>query len=248
MRATRLAPRPPGGIARLRQRPESGKAPAQRLADSLSALVVPAVVALAVATLAAWLVGQRAAGAVSAAVAVLMVACPCALGLATPTAPMVGTARGAQLGVLVKGAEVLESARDVDTVVLDKTGTVTTGESAVVEVVAEDRAEALRLVGALEERLRASGRPGDRAGGAAGPSSACWGPSMILPATPGAGVAGEVAGHSGSPPVVPPSSRSPAPSASEICAARGRGVRRHRRPCRRGPHQVGRRRQLSLTR
>jgi len=115
---------------------------------------VPVVIALAVATLGFWLgTGETASFAFTAAVAVLIIACPCALGLATPTALMVGTGRGAQLGLLIKGPEVLESTRHVDTVVLDKTGTVTTGRMSLVEVVVADgvdRAEALRLVGALE--------------------------------------------------------------------------------------------------
>ena len=142
-------------IARLVTAAQSGKAPVQRLADRVSAVFVPAVVALALATLAFWLAaGEPAEFAFTAAVAVLIIACPCALGLATPTALLVGTGRGAQLGVLIKGPEILESTRRVDTVVLDKTGTVTTGRMAVGAVtVAEgfDRAQALRLVGALED-------------------------------------------------------------------------------------------------
>jgi Cu+-exporting ATPase len=126
----------------------------QRLADRISGVFVPAVIGLAAVTFAAWLaLGGSAGDAFTAAVAVLIIACPCALGLATPTALMVGTGRGAQLGLLIKGPEVLESTRRVDTVVLDKTGTVTTGRMSLVELtVAEgvDRDEALRLVGALE--------------------------------------------------------------------------------------------------
>jgi Cu+-exporting ATPase len=109
------------------------------------------VIAISVATLGFWLgSGEGAAFAFTAAVAVLIIACPCALGLATPTALLVGTGRGAQLGLLIKGPEVLESTRRVDTIVLDKTGTVTTGRMSLVEVVADDRDEALRLVAALE--------------------------------------------------------------------------------------------------
>jgi Cu+-exporting ATPase len=120
-------------MARLVADAQSGKAPVQRLADRISAVFVPAVIALAVATFGFWLgAGRGPAAAFTAAVAVLIVACPCALGLATPTALLVGTGRGAQLGILIKGPEVLESTRRVDTVVLDKTGTVTTGEMAVV--------------------------------------------------------------------------------------------------------------------
>ena len=141
-------------IARLVTDAQTGKAPVQRLADRVSGVFVPVIIGLAVATLGFWLgTGESAAFAFTAAVAVLIIACPCALGLATPTALMVGTGRGAQLGLLIKGPEVLESTRRVDTVVLDKTGTVTTGKMALVEVAVADgidRAEALRLVGALE--------------------------------------------------------------------------------------------------
>ena len=142
-------------IARLVTAAQSGKAPVQRLADRVSAVFVPVVLAVAAATLAFWLLaGEGADFAFTAAVAVLIIACPCALGLATPTALLVGTGRGAQLGLLIKGPEVLESTRRVDTVVLDKTGTVTTGRMSVAELeVAEGvaRDEALRLVGALED-------------------------------------------------------------------------------------------------
>ncbi len=141
-------------IARLVEDAQSGKAPVQRLADRVSAVFVPAVILLSLGTLAYWLAaGDGAAGAFTAAVAVLIIACPCALGLATPTALMVGTGRGAQLGILIKGPEVLESTRRVDTVVLDKTGTVTTGTMALVDVVTADGVDpqdALRLVGSLE--------------------------------------------------------------------------------------------------
>jgi Cu+-exporting ATPase len=126
----------------------------QRLADRVSAVFVPVVIALAAATLAFWLADTGdATRAFTAAVAVLIIACPCALGLATPTALLVGTGRGAQLGILIKGPEVLESTRRIDTVVLDKTGTVTTGTMSLVGVVTADgveRGEALRLVGAVE--------------------------------------------------------------------------------------------------
>ncbi|MEA2246012.1 MAG: P-type Cu+ transporter, partial [Solirubrobacteraceae bacterium] len=141
-------------IARLVTDAQTGKAPVQRLADRVSGVFVPIVLGLAVATLGFWLgTGESATFAFTAAVAVLIIACPCALGLATPTALMVGTGRGAQLGLLIKGPEILESTRKVDTVVLDKTGTVTTGRMSLVEVVVADgveRDEALRLVGALE--------------------------------------------------------------------------------------------------
>jgi Cu+-exporting ATPase len=140
-------------IARLVTDAQAGKAPVQRLADRVSAVFVPIVVVLAAATLGFWLgAGEGASFAFTAAVAVLIIACPCALGLATPTALMVGTGRGAQLGLLIKGPEVLESTRQVDTIVLDKTGTVTTGQMSLVDVLVEgaERAEALRLVGAVE--------------------------------------------------------------------------------------------------
>ena len=181
-------------IARLVAEAQSGKARVQRLADRVSAVFVPAVVALALATLVGWLLaGEGAGDAVSAAVAVLIIACPCALGLATPTALMVGTARGAQLGLLIKGPEVLESTREVDTVLLDKTGTVTTGRMSLVEVVADDRGEALRLVGALED---ASEHPVGQAIARAALAEFGLLPAVHeFAATPGAGVAGDVAGR-----------------------------------------------------
>ncbi|MFD6447297.1 heavy metal translocating P-type ATPase [Promicromonospora sp. NPDC060204] len=142
-------------IARLVEDAQSGKAEIQRLADRVSGIFVPVVIAIAVATLGFWLgAGFPAAAGLTAAVAVLIIACPCALGLATPTALLVGTGRGAQLGILIKGPEVLESTRKVDTVVLDKTGTVTTGRMTLQEAVPADgtsRAELLRLAGALED-------------------------------------------------------------------------------------------------
>ncbi|MEY9863692.1 Cu+-exporting ATPase [Catenulispora sp. GAS73] len=142
-------------MAKLVEEAQNGKAAAQRLADRISAVFVPTVILLSLATLAFWLlVGSGGvATAFAAAVSVLIIACPCALGLATPTALMVGTGRGAQLGVLIKGPEVLENTRKVDTIVLDKTGTVTTGSMALVGVAVADgesEDEALRLAGALE--------------------------------------------------------------------------------------------------
>ena len=141
-------------IARLVTEAQSGKAPVQRLADRVAAVFVPVVIALSLATLAFWLLdGAGATTAFTAAVAVLIIACPCALGLATPTALMVGTGRGAQLGILIKGPEILESTRRVDTIVLDKTGTVTSGKMKLVEVLpapGEGRDELLRIAGALE--------------------------------------------------------------------------------------------------
>jgi Cu+-exporting ATPase len=142
-------------MARLVEDAQNGKARVQRLADRVSGIFVPVVILLAAATLGFWLgTGGGAGPAFTAAVAVLIVACPCALGLATPTALMVGTGRGAQLGILIKGPEVLESTRSVDTVVLDKTGTVTTGRMTLRDVVAaegESAAEVLRHAGALED-------------------------------------------------------------------------------------------------
>ena len=142
-------------IASLVEAAQTGKAPVQRLADRVSGVFVPVVIAVAVATLGFWLgSGESASFAFTAAVAVLIIACPCALGLATPTALMVGTGRGAQLGLLIKGPEILESTRRVDTVLLDKTGTITTGRMSVVDVTVVDGVdahEALRLIGALED-------------------------------------------------------------------------------------------------
>ncbi|MBC6460323.1 copper-translocating P-type ATPase [Actinomadura sp. HBU206391] len=141
-------------MARLVEEAQTGKAQVQRLADRISAIFVPIVIALSVATLGFWIgSGSGSAAAFTAAVAVLIIACPCALGLATPTALLVGTGRGAQLGILIKGPEALESTRAIDTVVLDKTGTVTTGEMSLVEVITADgvdAADVLRLAGALE--------------------------------------------------------------------------------------------------
>jgi len=141
-------------MARLVEEAQNGKAAVQRLADRVSAVFVPVVIGVSVLTLIAWLAaGQAAASAFTAAVAVLIIACPCALGLATPTALLVGTGRGAQLGILIKGPEVLESTRKIDTVVLDKTGTVTTGRMSLVAAIpapGQDAGELLRLAGAVE--------------------------------------------------------------------------------------------------
>ncbi|OBI14011.1 MULTISPECIES: cation-translocating P-type ATPase [unclassified Mycobacterium] len=142
-------------MAKLVEEAQSGKAEVQRLADHISGVFVPVVIGIALVTLGAWLaLGPSPAAALTAAVAVLIIACPCALGLATPTALLVGTGRAAQLGVLIKGPEVLESTRLVDTVVLDKTGTVTTGKMTLVEVISgpgTDRETLLRYAGALED-------------------------------------------------------------------------------------------------
>ncbi|AZP17971.1 cadmium-translocating P-type ATPase [Streptomyces aquilus] len=184
-------------MAKLVEEAQNGKAEVQRLADRISAVFVPAVIAIAVATFGGWLgaTGDLAA-AFTAAVAVLIIACPCALGLATPTALMVGTGRGAQLGILIKGPEVLENTRRVDTVVLDKTGTVTTGRMTLQEVYAvqgADEKQVLRLAGAVEH---ASEHPVARAVAAGAEERV--GPLPAVEAfvnVPGRGVRGRVEGH-----------------------------------------------------
>ncbi|WP_406833154.1 heavy metal translocating P-type ATPase [Pedococcus sp. KACC 23699] len=183
-------------MARLVEDAQNGKAQVQRLADRVSGVFVPVVIVLAVATLAFWVaIGAGWTAAFTAAVAVLIIACPCALGLATPTALMVGTGRGAQLGILIKGPEVLESTRRVDTVVLDKTGTVTTGRMTLEQVVpatGEDAAEVLRLAGALED---ASEHPVARAVAAAARTApARTAPSSTAPASSAVGPGGADAG------------------------------------------------------
>jgi Cu+-exporting ATPase len=140
-------------IARLVEQAQAGKADVQRLADRVSAIFVPVVIGIALATLAGWLLARGGASAAfTAAVAVLIIACPCAMGLATPTALMVGTGRGAQLGILIKGPEVLEQTRRISTIVLDKTGTITEGRMRLVDAlpIATTRDELLRLAGAAE--------------------------------------------------------------------------------------------------
>jgi Cu+-exporting ATPase len=184
-------------MAELVERAQTGKAAVQRLADRISGVFVPIVIALAIATLGYWIgAGSGISAAFTAAVAVLIIACPCALGLATPTALLVGTGRGAQLGILIKGPETLESTRAVDTIVLDKTGTVTAGRMTLVDVVegaGEDGDEVLRLAGAVEV---ASEHPIARA--IAAVATQRFGP---LPAvddfasTDGAGVRGTVGGR-----------------------------------------------------
>ncbi|SED33165.1 cation-translocating P-type ATPase [Streptomyces sp. TLI_105] len=190
-------------MAKLVEEAQSGKAEVQRLADRISAVFVPAVLLIALATLVTWLlVTDDATASFTAAVAVLIIACPCALGLATPTALMVGTGRGAQLGILIKGPEVLESTRRVDTVVLDKTGTVTTGRMRLTGVHVHggrygtdsaDETELLRLAGALEH---SSEHPVARAI-AAGAAERCG--ELPTPKTfenvPGLGVRGSVDGR-----------------------------------------------------
>ncbi|MFJ4872665.1 heavy metal translocating P-type ATPase [Streptomyces sp. NPDC088757] len=184
-------------MAKLVEDAQNGKAAAQRLADRISAVFVPVVIALAVGTLGFWLgSGQGLTAAFTAAVAVLIIACPCALGLATPTALMVGTGRGAQLGILIKGPEVLETTRRVDTIVLDKTGTVTTGRMTLLAVHAAegvDEKDVLRLAGALEH---SSEHPIARAvaAGAAERVGALPAPEDFAN-VPGLGVQGVVEGH-----------------------------------------------------
>ncbi|WP_217584445.1 heavy metal translocating P-type ATPase [Microbacterium sp. GbtcB4] len=156
VRATRIgADTQLAQMARLVEEAQTGKAEVQRLADRISGIFVPIVIVIALGTLGVWLAaGFPASAAFTAAVAVLIIACPCALGLATPTALLVGTGRGAQMGILIKGPEVLESTRKVDTVVLDKTGTVTSGRMTLTAVHTDDgvqREELLRLAGALED-------------------------------------------------------------------------------------------------
>ncbi|GAA3371754.1 heavy metal translocating P-type ATPase [Streptomyces sannanensis] len=184
-------------MAQLVEDAQNGKAEVQRLADRISAVFVPAVMLIALGTLAGWLlVTGNATAAFTAAVAVLVIACPCALGLATPTALMVGTGRGAQLGILIKGPEVLESTRRIDTIVLDKTGTVTTGRMTLLDVhvaEGEDEKQVLRLAGALEH---ASEHPVAQAVATAAAEQA--GPLPVpedFAGVPGLGVQGVVEGH-----------------------------------------------------
>ncbi|WBB77809.1 heavy metal translocating P-type ATPase [Micromonospora sp. WMMD882] len=195
-------------MAKLVEQAQTGKAAVQRLADRISGVFVPIVIALAVGTLGFWIGnGAGPTAAFTAAVAVLIIACPCALGLATPTALLVGTGRGAQLGILIKGPEALESTRRIDTVVLDKTGTVTTGRMTLVDVLpaaGQDADELLRLAGALEAASehpiaravtagagQRAGAGGDGAGQRAGALPAVTGFTNVA----GLGVTGSVDGH-----------------------------------------------------
>ncbi|QCW77723.1 copper-translocating P-type ATPase [Streptomyces sp. S6] len=186
-------------MARLVEDAQNGKAAAQRLADRISAVFVPIVIALALGTLGFWLgSGAGLTAAFTAAVAVLIIACPCALGLATPTALMVGTGRGAQLGILIKGPEVLETTRQVDTIVLDKTGTVTTGKMTLLDIHTTDGTDEndiLRLAGAIEH---SSEHPIAQAV-AAGAIERLGGATLPTPESftnvPGLGVQGTVDGH-----------------------------------------------------
>jgi Cu+-exporting ATPase len=199
-------------MARLVTQAQAGKAQVQRLADRVSAVFVPVVFAIAAVTLVGWLAaGGSAAAAFTAAVAVLIIACPCAMGLATPTAILVGTGRGAQLGILIKGPEVLENTRVIDTIVLDKTGTVTTGRMTLTDVVAADgldELELLRYAGAVESasehpiaaaitagaRLRLGQPPAQPDG--CGDEPPIAGPVLSgFSAEPGQGVSGVADGH-----------------------------------------------------
>ena len=183
-------------ITQLVEQAQAGKAPVQRLADRVSTVFVPIVLALALLTLVGWIaITGDVQMAFTAAVAVLIIACPCALGLATPTALLVGTGRGAQLGILIKGPQVLESTRLADTIVLDKTGTVTTGRMTLVDVVTDgwDRSEVLRLAGALEA---ASEHPVARAIALAAVTEQGVLPSVeSFTSRQGRGVTGVVEGH-----------------------------------------------------
>lgn len=182
-------------IARMVEQAQTGKAPVQRLADRVATIFVPIVIGLSLLTLAGWLLtGHSATAAFTAAVAVLIIACPCALGLATPTALLVGTGRAAQLGIVIKGPQILESTRRIDTFVLDKTGTITTGRMSLIEVIPlgmHAPHEVLRLAGALEA---ASEHPVGRA--------IALGAGESLPpvggfaSVRGLGVSGVVEGHS----------------------------------------------------
>jgi len=184
-------------IARMVEQAQTGKAPVQRLADRVSAVFVPLVIGIALATLAGWLIASSSGSAAfTAAVAVLIIACPCALGLATPTALMVGTGRGAQLGILIKGPEILEQTRRITTIVLDKTGTVTEGRMELVDVVllnGASRADVLRFAGAVEA---ASEHPLARAVVDAARSELAALPLLTgFRNEPGVGVEGVVEGH-----------------------------------------------------
>ena len=183
-------------MAKLVREAQSTRAPVQRIADKVSAIFVPTVLVISAATLAAWWVfGDNVDDAFTAAVAVLIIACPCALGLATPTALMVGSGRAAQMGIVIKGIDVLQSTRRIDTVILDKTGTVTTGKMTLVDVVTArsvTRAEVLRRAGAVE---KASEHPIARAIATAAESET--GPLPVLDefaSMPGVGAAGRVDG------------------------------------------------------
>jgi Cu+-exporting ATPase len=183
-------------LARLVSAAQSGKAPVQRLADRVAGVFVPVVLLVAVGTFAGWLLaGAGTSLALTSAVAVLIVACPCALGLATPMALLVGTGRGASIGIVIRGPQILEATRRVDTIVLDKTGTVTTGEMTVAEVrpaAAKDGADLLRLAAAVES---AAEHPVARAIAAAGSTVGPLPSVAEFAALPGLGARGRVEAH-----------------------------------------------------
>ena len=179
------------------ERAQAGKAGIQRLADRICAVFVPTVLACAVLTLAGWLLASSPAGhAVSAALAVLIIACPCALGLATPAALVVASGRGAQLGIFIKGYQALESSRAINTVVLDKTGTVTTGQmtvAAVQPVRGTSRTDLLRFAGSVEQASERAVAAAVTALAAA--ESASLASAEGFAALPGLGAGGVVDGH-----------------------------------------------------
>ncbi|MFD7491571.1 heavy metal translocating P-type ATPase [Streptomyces sp. NPDC059832] len=186
-------------MAKLVEAAQNGKAEVQRLADRISAVFVPVVLVIALVTLVAWLlVTDDVTAAFTAAVAVLIIACPCALGLATPTALMVGTGRGAQLGILIKGPEVLETTRRVDTIVLDKTGTVTTGRMTLLDVHTTedtDETDVLRLAGALEHSSEHPIAQAVATGAAERTTTTPLPTPEDFASIPGLGVQGVVEGH-----------------------------------------------------
>ncbi len=183
-------------IARLVEEAQGAKAPVQRLADRIAAVFVPVVLVVAVGTLAVWLLtGATADAAFTAAVAVLIIACPCALGLATPTAILVGTGRGAQLGIVIRGGDVLEQTRTVDTIVLDKTGTITTGRMTLVDVVAAPGVDPTTVLARAAAVENASEHPIARAVVVgAGERGAAVGPVAAFRSEAGLGVEGSVDG------------------------------------------------------
>jgi Cu+-exporting ATPase len=186
-------------IARMVTQAQAGKAQVQRLADRVSAVFVPVVISLSLATLVGWLgTGHPATQAVGAAVSVLIIACPCAMGLATPTALLVGTGRGAQLGILINGPEVLESTRRVDTLVLDKTGTVTAGRMTLVGVLTaadQDQGELLRLAGAAENASEHPIAKAITAGARERLGTAPWPDISDFQNVPSLGITAAVMGH-----------------------------------------------------
>lgn len=213
-------------MAKLVEDAQTGKAEVQRLADRVSAVFVPAVIVIAILTVIGWLLTSHTAlQALTAGVAVLIIACPCALGLATPTALLVGTGRGAELGILIKGPEVLEQTRSIDTVVLDKTGTVTTGEMSVEEIAAEgDEEEFLAICGSLESH---SEHPIAQAITRAARERGSLHEVAEFASRAGRGVTGRVGGHSitiGRPELLSEAGLEMGPWAERVDRARSRGA------------------------